>query len=229
MATSEQKQIKKLYHAYRHTQDIDQKGLFFSPKCMQICRPVSSYAATSRDGIVQYLKDAQGDKVPGTSTSSTTKNGTSPIIANSRAKAQTRDETRQTATLNEGNERPRHEDTRLKPKPRSVYTIRPLHPSEHEFGSNTITAPVGFKPTALQTKAKDEGWIGMRVDLWSEGGTGSSLLVKVQYWWRREPVKPGEEIQGDSHGFGWRQCLHDIMYLGPKDGSEGEEGLQVLE
>ncbi|KAH7069101.1 hypothetical protein BKA63DRAFT_422810 [Paraphoma chrysanthemicola] len=182
--------IKQLYHSYRHTADIDRKGLFFSPTCMQICRPIPSYAATSRTGIVKYLKDAQVGEVP---------------VANA------------------------SEPSEEKPKSRGVYTIRPLHAAEHEFSVSTITASVGLKPAQLLQKSKDEAWIGMRVDLWTDGAPDEGLLVKVQYWWRKEAVKAGETIEGDEKGKGWRQCLHDIMYLGPKDGSEGEEGLEVLE
>ena len=67
----------------------------------------------------------------------------------------------------------------------------------------------------------------MRVDLWDEGGEEDGLLVKVQYWWRFEEIP--EHERGDEQAMGWRQCLHDIMYLGPKDGTEGEDGLEVLE
>jgi hypothetical protein len=113
---------------------------------------------------------------------------------------------------------------------RSVYTIRPLHTSEFEFGDNNAAAPIGFTVDELKQKAVQEGWVGMRVDLWNQGENEKGLLVKVQHWWRLE-----EEISGDgramdeSESRGWRQCLHDIMYLGPKDGTEGDEGVEVLE
>ncbi|KAF2027672.1 hypothetical protein EK21DRAFT_71403 [Setomelanomma holmii] len=189
-------QIKKLYHAYRHTSDIDQKGLFFSPTCMQICRPIPSYAATSRAGIVKYLKDVQ--------------TGDMPV-------AQT--------------EQPQEPAAETEPLSRAVYTIRRLHAAEHEFSSNVITAAVGLSPSQLLQQSRDEAWVGMRVDLWDEGAPDVGLLVQVQYWWRKESVNTGEEVEGDVVGeaMGWRQCLHDIISLGPKDGSEGQEGLEVLE
>jgi len=112
-----------------------------------------------------------------------------------------------------------------------VYTIRPLHASERlDFSTSAVTSSIDLTPSQLLQKSQDEGWIGMRVDLWDEGAAAEeSLLVKVQYWWRKEAVEPGEEVEGDEQGKGWRQCLHDIMYLGPKDGTEGEEGLEVRE
>jgi hypothetical protein len=33
---------------------------------------------------------------------------------------------------------------------------------------------------------------------------------------------------GNDQIMGWRQCLHDIMYLGPMDGTKGEAGLEVI-
>jgi hypothetical protein len=171
--------VKQAYHLYRNTLDTDRQGLFFSPSCMQICRPIASYAATSREQIVQYVKGA----------SSTAKG-----------------------------------------KGKGVYTIRPLQPSEIEFSTNEITAPINFTAEQLRQKAVQESWVGMRVDLWEEGGEEDGLLVKVQYWWRFEEVPEHERIMmGEEQAMGWRQCLHDIMHLGPKDGTEGEDGLEVLE
>jgi hypothetical protein len=171
-------QLRKCYHAYRNTIDADRQGLFFSPSCMQICRPIPSYAATSRSQIVQYIKEAAGR--PG---------------------------------------EPR--------KGKGVYTIRPLQPSEFEFSTKEITAPVGFTADELKKKAVQESWVGMRVDLWGEGKDG--LLVKVQYWWRFETIPEEACVMGEVQVMGWRQCLHDIMYLGLKDGTEGEDGLEVFE
>ncbi|KAF2828967.1 hypothetical protein CC86DRAFT_345399 [Ophiobolus disseminans] len=187
--------IQKIYHSYRHTSKVDQKGLFFSPTCVQICRPIPDYAATTRGQIVQYLKDAQEGNVPVDS-------ATAPPS-----------------------------ETFIPPKDSGVYTIRPLHPTEAtDFSLSTITSSIHLTPLQLLQKSRDEGWIGMRVDLWDEGAaTNDSLLVKVQYWWRKEEIQVGEEMEGDENGEGWRQCLHDIMYLGPKDGTEGEEGLEVRE
>jgi hypothetical protein len=69
----------------------------------------------------------------------------------------------------------------------------------------------------------------MRVDLWDEGGEDEGLLVKVQYWFRLEETLERQRVMGDDGWMGWKQCLHDITYLGPKDGTEGQEGLEILE
>lgn len=197
--------IKDLYHAYRHTVDIDRKGLFFSPTCIQICRTTPSYATTTREGIVQYLKDAQQGIVPVESSSL-------PAAVADTSK------TLKAAAKGEENETPR----------RGVYTIRPLQPFEYDFSNDETTAPVGLTADQLRQKAEEENWIGMRVDLWEEGAQQEGLLVKVHYWWRRESIPTHERLGDDEDAFGWRQCLHDIMYLGPKDGTEGAAGLSVL-
>ncbi|KAF2129337.1 hypothetical protein P153DRAFT_366743 [Dothidotthia symphoricarpi CBS 119687] len=198
--------IKSLYHIYRHTADLDRKGLFFSQSCMQICRPTPSYAATTRGEIVQYLKDAQRGVVPVHNFSTASVDTSDPLVEDVGSEVSNATE-----------------------KGRSVYTIRPLRASEHEFSTNAVTAPTGLTPDELESKAMKEGWVGMRVDLWDEGGAGEGILVKVQYWWRKEHVENGEEAEGDVDGYCWRHCLHDIMYLGPKDGTEGVENLEVLE
>lgn len=106
-----------------------------------------------------------------------------------------------------------------KPKKKGFYTIRPLTEAEFEFGTNEHVIPAGFaSPEEVKAKAKSEGWVGMRVDLWDEGESSSDeegLLVKVQYWWRKE-------------GEIWMQVFHDIMYMGPRDGTQGIGG-EVLE
>lgn len=114
---------------------------------------------------------------------------------------------------------------------RGVYTIRPLASSEaSDFGTAEVTSEVGMQPDELREKAEEESWVGMRVDLWDEGApVEGSLFVKVQYWWRWEDVTAEEKLEGDEGKEGWRQCLHDIVYIGKKDGSEGEEGLEVRE
>jgi hypothetical protein len=193
---------------------------------MQICRTIPSYAATSRAGIVKYLKDAQVGDVP-------LADAAQPAILPTTMREEDENvvERKPLATAQreiEKEEPPKDTDNE-KPKSRDVYTIRPLHAAEHEFSVNTITAPVGLTPAQLRQKPEDEAWVGMRVDLWTEGAPDEGLLVKVQYWWRKEAVKPEEQIEGDEVEEGWRQCLHDIMYLGPKDGSEGEEGLEVMD
>ncbi|KAH7395281.1 hypothetical protein DE146DRAFT_598572, partial [Phaeosphaeria sp. MPI-PUGE-AT-0046c] len=170
--------IKKQYHTYRHTTDVHAQGLFFSPTCMQTCRPNPSYCATSREQIVQYLADARAGNIHSSPDSSTPK---------------------------------------PKPNSQSRYTIRPLNlPAELEFGSPEVTKPIGYAPEELVELAKKEGWVGMRVDLWDEGGEG--LCVKVNYWWREEDVRRGEEMVEDVGGKGWRQCFHDIVYLGGREG-----------
>jgi hypothetical protein len=177
------------YHTYRHTLNLDTQGHFFSPTCLQICRPMPTYSATTRAQIVQYQKDAAWA---------------------SDLKAQ---------------ENPKHVDANV----RGVYTIRRLSSTEaRDFSTQEITSQVGLSPDELGARADEQGWVGMRVDLWDEGAPlEGSMMVKVQYWWRWEDVALDEELEGDKEGKGWRQCLHDIMYIGQKDGSEREEGLEV--
>ncbi|KAF1928624.1 uncharacterized protein M421DRAFT_92340 [Didymella exigua CBS 183.55] len=107
------------------------------------------------------------------------------------------------------------------------YTIRPLRASEHKFGDTAATAALGVTPVELSARAEAEGWTGMRVDLWDEGPE-AGLLVKVQYWWRLESLGDESDLGVERGGEVWRQCLHDIMYLGPRDGTEGAEGLEIL-
>ncbi|KAL7917868.1 hypothetical protein ACQKWADRAFT_305663 [Trichoderma austrokoningii] len=171
--------LKQLYSAYRHTSDISSKGGFFSSTCLQICRPRTAFAATDRETIVQYLREAS-DHGPSTPPSTT-------------------------------------EAMNKQPK-KSYYTIRPLREDEFEFGTDDHVKPAGFASADdLKQKAKTEGWIGMRVDLWDEESEDGSegILVKVQYWWRKQEQ-------------GWIQICHDIMYLGPRDGTEGSQG-ELLE
>ncbi|KAL9485390.1 hypothetical protein ACSS6W_004179 [Trichoderma asperelloides] len=101
---------------------------------------------------------------------------------------------------------------------KSYYTIRALQEDELEFGTDEQVKPTGFATADdIKQKAKAEGWVGMRVDLWDEEGEegNEGRLIKVQYWWRKEEQ-------------GWIQILHDIMYIGPRDGSEGSQG-ELLE
>lgn len=161
--------LNKLYAEYRHTVDINAKGEYFSPTCMQICRPQPSYAASDRATIVRYLFEAASQ---------------GKDLATSKGKG--------------------------------YYTIRPLRDAELEFGTDEQAKPAGFTAAELQQMARSHGWIGMRVDLWEdegldESGAKQGLLVKVQYWWAMEEGA-------------WIQILHDIMYIGPRDGSEGTEG-----
>lgn len=109
-------------------------------------------------------------------------------------------------------------------KSRLWYSIRPIPVSCSSFGTKEGCAAVSTTPEELYRQAEEEGWVGVRVDLWDESEEG--VLVKVQYWWREEDVGKGEDVDGDKDGKGkgWRQCLHDILYLGVGDGSEGIEG-----
>lgn len=105
---------------------------------------------------------------------------------------------------------------------KSFYTIRPLIDGERDFGNDETALPAGYNSAdSIKLRAEREGWVGMRVDLWDDDGTndegkGLGILVKVQYWWKQGP--PGE----------WLQILHDIMYIGSRDGTEGTQG-QVLD
>lgn len=188
--------LKNCYHAYRHTTDIDKKGLFFSPTCLQICRPSPSYAAKSRTEIIRFLKDAEVGTIP--------------------VKGTTKVESHVASSMDDTSE---HGS--------GYYTIRPLNPAEFEFGNEAATTPIDTTPAEMMAKAEAEGWIGMRVDLWDKTAQGE-ILVKIQYWWRWEAIAKNEELHGDRGGYGWRQRLHDIMYLGPRDGTEGSEGLEIL-
>ncbi|KAH8912741.1 hypothetical protein BR93DRAFT_889617 [Coniochaeta sp. PMI_546] len=161
--------IKSRYTTYYHTADPDAKGLFYAADCMQICRPIPSYAAKDGATIVRYLYEAR-DK--GQSMNNAT-------------------DSSQTGC-----------------------TIRPLRDDEFVFESDEVVAPIGRTSAELKKKAEEEGWVGTRVDLWFPVPDGSDMLCKVQYWWKKE----GDE---------WVQILHDIMYIGPRDGSEGVEGEQI--
>lgn len=198
MSDSPTTTIQELYHAYRQTPDFDDQGLYFSPTCIQICRPIPTYAANSRAGIVKYAKEAEAGDVPLENDASKPTHETNAVESKSAQKEQ------------------------------KSYTIRPLDPSEHDFSTDEITSPVGLTVADIETKAKVEKWVGMHVDVWFGGAKEEGLLVKVQYWWRYEAVKKGEEVEGDAEGYGWRQCFHDIVYLGPKDGTQGSDGLEVF-
>lgn len=193
MSSQTESLITKQYHIYRHTTDVQAQGLFFSPTCMQTCRPNPSYCAVSRDQIVQYLADARKGNIHASPDQSAGEPSPKP-----------------------------------KPSSQSRYTIRPLRlPAELEFGSTEVTKSVGSTPEELVKRAEEEAWVGMRVDLWDEGDEGG-LCVKVNYWWREEEIRAGEEMVGDGGGKGWRQCFHDILYLGGREGWKPEGG-EVLE
>ncbi|KAK4191027.1 hypothetical protein QBC35DRAFT_488024 [Podospora australis] len=109
---------------------------------------------------------------------------------------------------------------------REGYTIRPLRLAEDEFTFETdeVVAHAGVESVdALKERALREQWVGMRVDLWFEDESEGGMLCKVQYWWRKEDGTVGE---GEGR---WVQILHDIMYMGLRDGTEGTEGDEVLQ
>jgi hypothetical protein len=207
-------QIKTLYHIYRNTRSISAQAGFISPTCLQICRPIPSFSATSREQIVRYSEDAQSGTLSLDSNPPPEKDVTERDESDSRDDADSASIAKERGETSPAN---------------LVYTIRQIVPSDHAWDmSDTVISSIDLTPTALETKAKDEDWIGMRVDLWDDAPSKGTLLVKVNYWWRWEAVQEGEEMEGDTCGYGWRQCLHDIVYLGPKDGTEREDGMEML-
>ncbi|CAK7201731.1 hypothetical protein SEUCBS139899_004443 [Sporothrix eucalyptigena] len=101
-------------------------------------------------------------------------------------------------------------------KPKSFATIRALSPSECSFADNDATVQAaGFtSAAALHEYATRNNWVGLRVDLWDEDDKKEGSLLKVHYWW--------------AFRFGqWVQVLHDILYIGPLDGSQGEGGQHI--
>ncbi|CEI61718.1 hypothetical protein FVEN_g2783 [Fusarium venenatum] len=107
--------------------------------------------------------------------------------------------------------------------PRSFYSMRPLNSNEMtDFGAIKELAPSGFESVEeVRNKAKNEKWEGLQVNMWTEDGTDRGILVKVHYWWRMEPL--GSEVGT------WKQIFHDILYLGPRDGTETDAGGEVVE
>lgn len=162
--------IKSRYKAYYHTADPDAKGRFYAADCMQICRPIPSYAARDGATIVRFLQESlKGGQSMNNAAADGSKTGC---------------------------------------------TIRPLRDDEFVFESDEVVAAIGKTSADLKQMAEEEGWIGTRVDLWFPVPDGEAMLCKVHYWWRKE----GDE---------WVQVLHDIMYMGPRDGSEGTEGERI--
>jgi hypothetical protein len=218
--------LKSLYNTYRHAPSPSAKGAFFSPTCMQTCRTNPTYAATSREEIVKYLEDAENGKIPNKNNEMYGKvpNRNDPEPANNGLHDKVPNRNDPVPDNELYGKVPSRGDLTSTPsaplKPKGKYTIRALHPTEFEFGTADITKYINFSPEELERKARDEGWVGMRVDLWDEEEGG--MLVKVKYWWREEE---GEDKEGKA----WMQCLHDIMHLGPRDGTEGERGLEILE
>jgi hypothetical protein len=101
-------------------------------------------------------------------------------------------------------------------KKKGYYTIRPVKMEEIDFGTVEVVTPAGFStPEEVKYQATQDGWVATRVDLWQKSAdsenSASDMLVKVHYWWKNED---GE----------WKQILHDILYMGPRDGTEGVDG-----
>ncbi|EXJ64434.1 hypothetical protein A1O7_00770 [Cladophialophora yegresii CBS 114405] len=201
-------QLKHLYHTYRHTLHIPSKASFFSPTCMQVCRTNPSYAALKRDTIIQYLLEAAGFQ-----------------DVESYERVQSSSTATEAETVEAPNDEKRSAPSDIKALTgKSYYSIRPLKAiEESEVLAEEVVAPLGMTPSQLDELTQSENWIGMRVDLWedndNDNGDGAGRLIKVKYWWRQENVD-GE--------LKWLQCLHDIMSIGERDGSEGKEG-DVLE
>ncbi|KAH6961975.1 hypothetical protein BKA56DRAFT_598160 [Ilyonectria sp. MPI-CAGE-AT-0026] len=100
----------------------------------------------------------------------------------------------------------------------NYYTIRRLTTAEAtDFGTNEHVIPAGFSSvTEVQSRAKSENWVGMKVDMWMDDGDGKGFMVKAKYWWRLE--------KADNETGVWKQIMHDIVYLGVRDGTEGADG-----
>jgi len=52
--------LKSLFTTYHQTASIPARARFYSPQCMQICRPRPSYAARNSQTIIRYLHKAAG-------------------------------------------------------------------------------------------------------------------------------------------------------------------------
>ncbi|KAK7430692.1 hypothetical protein QQZ08_002736 [Neonectria magnoliae] len=170
-----------LYAKYRQTQDLEQKGIFYTQDCHQICRPNPSYAAQDRSTIIRYIRES------------------GPLV---------------TGILREAGHLDANQDisstTRI-----SHYTVLPLTADEaQDFGTAEHVRPAGFSSVAeVQDRSKAEHWVGIKVDMWDDDGYDRGLLVRAKYWWKLN----AEDEQ-------WRQVLHDILYLGVRDGTEGKDG-----
>ena len=194
-----------LYDAYFETPSPQDKGTFYSRHCRQICRPHPSFAARDPATIVGYLE------------------------ASRRAHASP---SKPPSGAAEGEGKDDEDD----PHPdKGSYTIRPLRPEEvGEFGSDEVCLPAGLGAEEMAEVARREGWRGMRVDLSLGDGTGR--VVEVKYWWKweggvgdeggkGERGEEGKEGRGGGGGGEWKQCLHDILYIGPpRNGGDGGVG-----
>ena len=171
---------------------------------------------------MQYLKDAAAGIMPVDSGLSKLRGG---INDSTSAKNDEEDQSVGDTDVVAGKLKQLGDDHKPKSPSHNFYTIRPLSsPEATDFSTPTVTSHTGITPLQLLQKSLDEGWIGMRVDL-CEG----DLLVKVQYWWRWERIAAGEEMESDVGGMGWRQCLHDIVYLGARDGKEWGGEVEIRE
>ncbi|KAF7555112.1 hypothetical protein G7Z17_g2459 [Cylindrodendrum hubeiense] len=105
----------------------------------------------------------------------------------------------------------------------SYYTIRPVTADEaDDFGTAEHVNPAGFSSVSeVRSKAKAENWVGIKVDMWMDDGDGKGLLVKAKYWFRLE--------NQENEGGDWKQILHDILFLGVRDGTEGSDGVLIKE
>ncbi|KAJ9608985.1 hypothetical protein H2200_006756 [Cladophialophora chaetospira] len=203
--------LKQLYHSYRHTEYIPSKAKFFSPTLMQVCRPIPNFSALNRDTVILYLINSAGfDDLE------------------SYERAQLSPATRGITTESTDPEAATDKATEAAPgivkvkalSGKNYYSIRPLESDEEsEIPAEDVVAPLGMTPAQLNEMRQKEDWVGMRVDLWDDDSDGKGPLIRVKYWWRKENVNGEEE---------WLQCLHDIMSIGERDGTEGEGG-QVLE
>lgn len=169
-----------LYAKYRQTKNIEDKGVFLSPGCIQICRQDPSYAAKDRQTIIHHVYES------------------GPMVER---------------ILQEAGAQPDPSATKT-----SYYTVRPTNSEETlDFGSSEHVIPAGLAtPDQVRNQAIREGWVGIKVNMWEDDGHGQGLLVKVKYWYRLESLEKDRRI--------WRQCLHDILYIGPRDGSEAQDG-----
>jgi hypothetical protein len=180
--------LKTLYHRYRHeTNHVPSKAQFFSPTCLQICRPMPNFSAVKRETIIQYLLEAAGVE----------------------------DLTEYEASLKA--------PTGDAKSGKSYYTIRSLTEDEaNEIIPQEVVSPLRMTSNQLDDLRRKEEWVGMRVDLWDDPPE-KGRLIKVKYWWRKEVA----EWEGKCEEK-WMQCLHDILSIGERDGTEGE-GLEVIE
>ena len=165
-----------------------------------------NYCALNRDAVIQYLLEAAGFK-----DNEDYERKQSPSAAAESTKATTLENKDVIAP------------GKVKVKglqEKSYYSIRPLKSDEErEILPEYLVAPLSMTPAQLDEQRRRESWVGMKVDLWDDEGDDKGRLIGVKYWWRKEVVDGGEE---------WLQCLHDIVSIGERDGSEGKDG-EVLE